>query len=160
MLIIPNVYVQLPWAVWLQFISGVSDPHLHCEIFLFQEPKLFSENTYHWIGDCMREPCLYIYNHWQRLNVGEWGALSRQPGEACTNRELIISAESVLELKVVNSVTRIQCYCPAFCPRHRHFSCKKSSYVSHVTPSTGCLLNHYCMKLCPCFYLQSHRRYP
>lgn len=57
-----------------------------------------------------------------------------------------------LALKVAHAVTRIQCYCPAFCSRQEHLGCKKSSYFCRITLKPRRLFNHFFMKLC-WFYL-------
>lgn len=53
------------------------------------------------VGDFMREQHLYTYKHRQRLKASKKGAASLELIMVCTNRELIISAEVVLELSLL-----------------------------------------------------------
>ena len=90
------------------------------------------KTMYYSVGDFMKEQHHCIYKHRGKLKPSEEGAVSLQPSEVCTMRELTLSAEVVLESKTPHSVIRIQCYIPVFCLRHEHFNCKKSGYLSHI----------------------------
>lgn len=81
---------------------------------------------------CESSICTFT-NTRQRLKTSEEGVSCPQAIRVCTNRELAISAEVVLESKVANSIMWTQCYCPAFCLRQGRCSCKKGSYLSHIT---------------------------